>query len=146
MKKISKILLLVTLTFVYLGVSAQDKIISFSDLPKTAKTFISKYYNEDQVAYIVMDKELFSTSYEVKLHNGVEVEFDGKGNWTEIDADTLPVPNGIVPVKIRNYINKSFPNNEIVKISKSKNKFELELKNGLDLEFNNKGEFIRIDD
>jgi hypothetical protein len=33
-----------------------------------------------------------------------------------------------------------------VKIKKSSRKYEVEISNGLDLEFNKKGEFIRIDD
>lgn len=146
MKKISKLLLLVSLSFIYFGANAQNKVIPFSDLPTVAQNFISKHYATKQVTYTVMDKDFFSTSYEVKLNNGVEIEFDGKGNWKEIDADLVPVPNEVVPSKIRNYVNKSFPNNEIVKISRSKGKIEIELKNGLDLEFNKKGDFIRIDD
>lgn len=140
-----KILMLMTLTSLYFCAIAQNKVILFSDLPQAAQKFISNNYSAKEVSYVVMDKEFFSTSYEVKMNNGIEIEFDGKGNWKEVDAGLLSVPNNVVPKKIRQYVNKSFPNNEIVKISRNKRKYEIELKNGLDIEFNKQGEFLRVD-
>lgn len=146
MKTIKKLFLVVALAFVAISVKAQDKRIQFTDLPKAAQNFVTTYYAANQVSRVKMDKDLLSTSYEVKLKNGVEIEFDGNGNWTEVDAKKKAVPQQIVNPKILSYVKKSFPNNEIVEISLSGRKIKVELTNGLDLVFNKKGEFVGIDD
>ena len=81
----------------------------------------------------------------------VHIEFDDviedkNGNWTEVDAKKNAVPHSIIPASIREYVKKSFPNNEIVQISKDSREIEVELTSGIDLKFNSKGEFIRVDD
>lgn len=125
---------------------AQDKAITFSQLPQAAQSFINKYFDEKGVSYITEDSGFLSgRDYEVKFNDGKKVEFDSKGDWTEIDMGKDAVPARIIPAGILKYVNKAFPNNNIVQIDKSSRQYEVELSNGLDLEFNNKGEFIRID-
>lgn len=146
MKTLNKLVLIMVLAFVSIQVKAQDKVIQFSNLPKMAQDFVTTYYDVKQVSYVMLDKELMTSSYEVKLLNGTEIEFDSKGNWTEVDAKKNAVPSQLVMPSIQSYINKSFPNNQVVQISRKGRKIEVELTNGLDLEFNKKGKFIRIDD
>ncbi|GGH16123.1 hypothetical protein FAZ19_06060 [Sphingobacterium alkalisoli] len=125
----------------------QEKIIQLAQLPQPAQLFIKTYYSKTAVSYVTLESEFLSEKeYKVVLANGVKIEFDGKGSWTEIDAKLNAVPPNIVPVSIHAHIKKSFPNNNIVQISKSIRKYEIELTNGLDLEYNKKGEFVRIDD
>ncbi|WP_140938564.1 PepSY-like domain-containing protein [Sphingobacterium lumbrici] len=128
-------------------VQAQEKIIQLEQLPQSAQSFIKTYYPKATVSYITMENEfLAEKEYKVVLTDGVKIEFDGKGNWTEVDAKLHAVPTNIVPASIHAHIKKSFPNNNIVQISKSSRKYEVELTNGLDLEYNKKGKFVRIDD
>ena len=126
---------------------AQDKVISFNQLPQAAQSFITTHFEQKNVSYITEDSEFLSgTDYEVKFNDGKKVEFDSKGNWTEVDMEKDAVPASIVPAAIVAHVNKAFPNNSIVQIKKSSRKYEVELSNGLDLEFNSKGNFLRIDD
>lgn len=128
-------------------VQAQEKIIEFSQLPKLAQDFITMYYDRDDVSYIQQDAEfLRGKTYEVHLVDGKEIEFDSKGKWTEVNAQKDAVPSDIIPAAIREHVHKSFPNNTIVEIKQSSRKYEVELSSGLDLEFDTKGNFLRIDD
>ncbi|TJZ61381.1 hypothetical protein FAZ15_09305 [Sphingobacterium olei] len=128
-------------------VQAQEKIIQFARLPTSAQSFIKMYYPKSTVSHITMENEfLTEKEYKVVLTDGVKMEFNGKGNWTEVDAKLHAVPTCIVPASIHAHIKRSFPNNNIVQISKSARKYEVELTNGLDLEYNKRGEFLRIDD
>jgi len=146
MKIINKFLWIVCLAIMCLNVNAQDKLIKFKELPKVAQNFIITHYNANQVSYIQLDKEFLSSKYEVKLKNGVEIEFDSKGNWTEVDAKHSAVPKRIVNPKVTSYVTKRFPGEEIVQISKDRRKIEVELTSGIDLVFKSTGEFVRIDD
>ncbi|MVZ65254.1 hypothetical protein GQF61_05265 [Sphingobacterium sp. DK4209] len=126
---------------------AQEKVIQLNALPKTAQAFMSSHYNHEKVSLVKSEKDLLSPiEYKVVLTNGTKVEFDKNGNWTEVDGKKKAVPQDIVPASIKEYVRKSFPNNEIVQISKSSREIEVELTSGIDLKFNSKGEFIRIDD
>ena len=147
MNIINKSWLAALLFCVAFGANAQDKLISFEQLPKKAQQFISDYYNRDQVSVVTEEREFMEGKhYEVKLKDGVDLEFDAKGDWTEVDAERKPVPAAIIQAPISDYIHTRFPDNEIVQISRSARHFEVELTNGIDLTFNKKGEFLRIDD
>src|SRR5690606_38435447 len=126
---------------------AQHKIITLEQLPQAAQNVIKRHFDAQKVSYIKEDSNFMSgNDYEVKFNDGKKVEFDSKGNWTEVDMDKSAIPPGIVPENIIAHVNKAFPNNSIVQIEKSSRKYEVELSNGLDLHFNSKGEFVRIDD
>jgi hypothetical protein len=125
----------------------QEKVIEVNNLPKAAQSFISSNYGNDKVALVKSEKELMqSIEYKVVLASGIELEFDSKGNWTEVDAKSKSVPQGIVPAKIKSYVQKSFPNNNIVQINKDSKGYEVELTNGIEVKFNKNAEFIKIDD
>lgn len=55
-----------------------------SNLPKDAQDFISKHYPDAKIVSI--EKNFLRTEYDVRLNNGVEIEFNGKGNFKKIDA------------------------------------------------------------
>lgn len=146
MKVLKKSFLPLSLSLLTLGAWAQDRSISFAELPRTAQAFIENHYDPGQVSHIVLDDEFLSDKeYKVVLKDGIQVEFDGKGNWTEVEAERQSVPDEIVPEAIRTHVKKSFPGNEIVQIARSSRRYEVELTSGLDLEFDKSGKFIRID-
>lgn len=142
MKKFLSLLFIVSsiLTF------AQDKIIAFNQLPQAGQKFISSYFDVKNISTVLMDNDYFSKDYEVIFANGTKIELDGDGNWTEVDGKRNAIPTSFIPKSISSYVNKSFPNTKIKKIEKKRFKYEVELTNGLDLEFNSKGQFTKIDD
>lgn len=138
-----------TAFFLFIGISsnAQESIITKNELPKTAQKFVSDYFAKSTIDYVKMDKETFSTDYKVKFTDGSEIEFDSKGEWTEIDGNKTVIPTGFIQKSILTYVKEKFPNTQIIKIEKGRfGKQEVKLSNGLELEFNSKGEFKRIDD
>lgn len=146
MKKIVTGLLVAAVALTANDAHAQ-KNLQLNQLPQTAQAFIQKHFDAKNVAHVIEEDEFFSSKeYKVALADGTQIEFDSKGNWTEIDSDVQPVPQAIIPNNIRQYISKSFPNNQVVQISRSSRKYDVELASGIDLEFDSKGKFKRIDD
>ena len=142
MKNIVSVILIALGTSVF----AQDQIVTFNQLPTKGQNFISKYFQKGQVSTVVLDNDYISKDYDVVLTNGTKIEFDGKGNWKEVDGKRNAIPTTFIPQSILNYVNKSFPNTKIIKIEKNRFSYDVELTNGLDLEFDSKGNFVRIDD
>lgn len=124
--------------------SAQEKVISFAELPATAKTFIADYFSNETTSYVMQDG--YPTEYKVVFTSGTKIEFDKNGNWTEVDAGKSALPDGIIPQQIKEQIVQRFPDVLICKIEKDKNTTEVKLSNGLDVKFNSAYQIIEIDD
>ncbi|MBF7091929.1 PepSY-like domain-containing protein [Flavobacterium sp. ALJ2] len=128
-----------------LSANAQKTVITKDALPVNAQTFLKTHFAGQEPTYIVEDKEMLSKDYKVRFATNLEVEFDGKGNWEEVDGNHQSIPTTIIPKKIISYINTNFANTTITKIDKGAWGYEVDLSNGLELEFNSKGNFLRID-
>lgn len=117
-----------------------------ADLPASARTTLTKYFPKKSVNHIKIDKKLVgNTDYEVILNDGTEVDFDHNGNWKEIDMGSNAVPEALLPKALVNYVRKNYKGTKIIGVDKKNNKYEIELSNGLDLEFDRAGNFLRID-
>lgn len=129
-----------------LTVSAQDKMISFEELPASVKTFVSNHFSKENVASVVLDRGLISDEYSIFMNDGTQVEFDSKGQWTEMKSSANEVLKKFIPAKISDYISQKYPSVLIKEIKNKRNNFEVELSNGLDLVFDKKGQFLRFED
>ena len=89
---------------------------------------------------------MFGKSYEVVFTNGSKVEFDGKGEWKDVNCKYTQVPDEIIPQKIKEYIAANFAGAKILEIERDSRDYEVKLNNGLELTFNLKFELIDIDD
>ncbi|MEP6802907.1 MAG: PepSY-like domain-containing protein [Flavobacterium sp.] len=125
--------------------NAQKTTITKAALPVNAQTFLKTHFAGQEPSYIIKDKETFSTDYKVQFANNIEIEFDAKGNWEEVDGNHTSIPAAIVPKAIASYVKANFATTAVTKISKDYKGYEVNINNGLELEFNSKGNFLRID-
>ena len=117
-----------------------------SVLPQGARTTLSKCF-KGKVSLVKIDKTLgHINDYEVVLTDGTEVEFDAKGNWKSVETSIKSsVPSSLLPKSIISYVGKNHKGQKIVGAEKKGSKYEIELSNGLDLEFSLNGDFVKYD-
>lgn len=145
MKKI--LLLLVCLFSLQTVVRADDdRPIAVTQLPASAQQFIKKHFAGNQVAFAKMEKDWFSKSYDVTFTNGSKLEFDEKGEWTEVDCKYTSVPAAIVPKAIADYVAQNYKDVRILKIDRDTRDYEVKLSNRLELKFDLQFNLIDIDD
>ena len=125
---------------------ARDRFISAEQLPANAMTFIQNTFPGQSISYAKYDKDFTKASYEVRLDNGVELDFDKSGAWDKVDCKYSAVPANIVPAAIAKYVKTHFPGAQIVKIDKERYGYDVELSNDLELKFNRNGQLKQIDD
>lgn len=125
---------------------AGDKLTTPEQLPAAAMTFIQENFPGVAISFAKKDFDNGRRNYEVHLNNGVELDFDKKGNWDKVDCQYNPVPAHIVPAHIADYVKATYPGTEIVKIDKERYGYKIELSNDLELKFNKKGMLFDIDD
>ena len=149
MKRILRILMIAICCMVSCNMVANagnDKPISVNALPAKAQTLLSQHFNDQKVMLATIESGVVSRSYDVVLQNGTKLEFDKKGNLTEIDCKQATVPEQLIPQAIRNYLMDNYAAGQSVKkIEMNKNEYEVELANGLDLTFNKHFQLIDID-
>lgn len=142
MKKFVLLLSLSLLFAVTSNACTKDHPITIDQLPQTSQQFIRTHFASLTVASIMADND----SYDVRFTNGTEVEFDKKGEWEDVDCVADAVPAAIIPSAIKNHISTNYPSNFIVEISKDHRKYDVKLNNGLEMEFDKNGQFLRMDD
>ena len=142
-----KILVIMTTMMLSLTACAdRHQLIESSELPVQAQSFIQKYFNMADIAYIERDREGLHFEYNVYLKNATEIEFDHQGNLQALDCQTAPVPQGIVPELITQYVELHHSNYFIVEYIIEYRYLKVELNNGLELIFDLEGHFLRVDD
>ena len=148
MKRILRILMIAICCMVSCNMVANagnDKPISVNALPAKAQTLLSQHFNGQKVMLATIESGVVSRSYDVVLQNGTMLEFDKKGNLTEIDCNQATVPDQLIPQAIKNYLMENYAGQSVKKIEMNKNEYEVELANGLDLTFNKHFQLIDID-
>lgn len=116
---------------------------------KTIETFVATYFPEAEILSTIRD----GLDYEVTLSDYTQIDFDGsmfsKPTWDEVDCRRstahTAVPATLVPTEIADYVNRVYPGQSIVKIAKDRREWDIELGNGIEIEFNSKFVVIEMD-
>ncbi len=144
-----KILLSIALVVaVALGAAARDNYHHDATvLPEAAKTTLANNFKA-KVSLVKVDKEFGRIDeYEVILTDGSEISFDRQGNWKNVEAPgNSSVPSKFIPKGVSDYVSKTHKGMKIVSIEKERSGYEVELSNGIDIKFNQNGDFVRYDD
>jgi len=139
------ILLSAFVFFLGINANAQETAIKNSELPAEATAFIKKYFSKNTIHHAIKDQDKSKITYEVMLDNMTELEFTEKGAWKEVDGKDKAIPTGYILKPILDYVKKNYPKASITHIDKGLNDIDIDLDNGIELEFDLKGKFLRID-
>jgi len=146
MKKIVSLVVLALMAIQF--TSAKDVVTKDEmQLPLAAREFINQHFTKPQISYIKIESELLKgKKYEVVLTSGIELEFDAKGEWTDVDCKRGIVPASIVPEYIKTYVKTNFSGQTIKQIERDRYGIEVELNNDLSLKFDRRGQLRELDD
>lgn len=145
MKKFVSTFAVVLLT---LGVACarSDRPVKVEELPAAAQTFLKSYFPNVEVSFAKLDDAFVYKEYEVMLADGTKIEFNGAGEWENVDCKAYAVPAGIVPQQIKAYVEKSYPGVKIMQIDRDRRDYEISLSNRLELTFDKRFNLVDIDD
>jgi hypothetical protein len=146
MKMKKFILIAVAATVLAAVVCADDRPVTFEQLPKAAKEFVNANFPGVKTLYITKDDDFAFPEYEVALENGVRIQFEHNGSLEQIETRNAPLPAGIVPSQILDYVRLHYPDAFCVGYEKSRNSHEVKLSNRLELKFSSNYHLIEIDD
>jgi len=125
--------------------SKDADVVEPSELPTAVTSFLNAYYPGQDIMRSVLTTGK-DAKYEIRLRNGHEIDFNTNGEWIDVDAPKgESIPAGIAPVAIVDYIVANYSGQNINEISKETFGYDVELTNGVDLEFDKAGGFLRVD-
>lgn len=124
---------------------ADDRPVTFAQLPAPAQAFINTNYPDDKVSYATVDDDFIRPDYSVVLVSGVRLQFDNDGSLEKIEA-RAGVPEGLVPVQIKEYVKATYPDAVITEYEIGRRHYEIKLSNRLELKFNRNFALVEIDD
>lgn len=116
-----------------------------NQLPEKAQIFLATYFPEAKISLARKEVDVMELTYDVIFTDGSKVEFDRKGNWTEVDCLTNPLPEGIVPDAICKVINAHYPGAKVTKIERDHREVDVKLSNRVELTFNKNMQLVDID-
>lgn len=119
-----------------------------SELPQRSVDFIDEHVSSERIADIDVDDNWYNMSdsetYEVEFDNGTEIDFNRKGEITEIEAeDRASIPLTVFPESVRSKLEREYPDAEVVTWEKEKEGHEIELRDGTELWFDSSEEMKR---
>ena len=116
MKKL--IFLFVCVFSIQVALADNDKPINFTQLPQAAQKFVKQHFPKAKIAFVKMETELFDKSYDVVFNNGDKLEFDKKGEWTEVNCKSTVVPAKVIPAPIKKYVETNYPEAKVLSIER----------------------------
>ena len=142
-----KIFLAIACAFTLVANACADNYqpIERTQLPEKAQTFLSTYFPKAKISLVRKEIDVMELSYDVIFTDGSKVEFDRKGNWTEVDCLTHPLPEGIVCETINKVIDAHYPGVQATKIERDHREIDVKLSNRVELTFNKHLQLIDID-
>ena len=112
--------------------------ITPSQLPENIRRFISANYRNAKIVYIDKIKD----EYEIKLSNGIYINFDKNGSWNYISSDDKLSEN-ILPKNIAEKVKrimKKYNNTYVFEINKRIEFYKIKLTNSLELRIRHNGQ------
>lgn len=121
--------LLITLTIVSTSSLFADWVVSPSSLPQKSKAFIQRVYPGAQIWMVERD----GGKFEVKLSNGVSIDFLVNGNWHSIDGEYNGVPLSVLPQAVANTVKRTYPQAMMIDVEKEWGNYKIKLNNMMEL-------------
>ena len=118
-------------------------------LPSTAQDFMRQHFSAISVEEVNENSNWRiweDDKFEVRLSNGIEVDFDENGNVIEIDSqNNEAIPPTALPSKIASYLQANYAGVQVIGWEKQGKDQEVELADGTEIEFDSEGNFRKLD-
>ncbi|MEI0566336.1 PepSY-like domain-containing protein [Brachyspira pulli] len=134
----TKKLFILIITLISASSLFADWIVPVSSLPQKSRNFIAQIYPDAQIWEIEIDDGKF----EVKLSNGVQIDFLQNGQWSSIDGEYTAVPFNALPENVANTIRNVYPQTMIIDVEKEWGNYKVKLNNFMELFISSHGQLM----
>ncbi len=126
------------------GCEKSDQLVDPNRLPDKAQNFITNHFSAATIKNVVKEYDDMTYTYDVYLSDGTQIEFKRGGDWLSIDNRQTGVPSSIFPENIQSYLTTNYPNTFVVDVDRDW-QYDVELSNGVELDFTLGGKIVIVD-
>lgn len=139
-----KKLFLVALAPLLLASCNKEEILPNTEIPAEISGYVSTHFPEAKINGATKDIDGWELTYDNTLEGGFFLEFNRKKEPIDLEGLTK-LPDSVIPPKLLTYVTTNHPDNYIIGWELDDRNQQIKLDNGLELEFNMNGDFLRID-
>lgn len=147
-KKILPLFGLVAMSAIFVACDSDndsnERILNENEIPSAILTYKNQHFPQHEIIRAVQDNERNGTIYEIYLNRNLELDFNGNLQIIDIDGSEQ-LPDSVIPSPILTYVNQNYSGNYITDWELERNHQQIGLNNGIYIEFDMDGSFIRID-
>lgn len=142
-----KLFFIFAIVFGFVSANARNYTHDVNVLPEQAHAILEENFNSD-ISHIKIGKEFGQIrAYDVVMTDGSKISFDKHGNWKEVEVGgSKAVPSALIPNPIKTFVKHNQNAVKVTGIEKNNYGYDVELSNGKDAKFTEKGKFIRYED
>lgn len=119
-------------------------LLTNAEIPSEIIAYVSTHFPADSIIRAEREIENNVVTYDIYLNDSLNLEFNSEFEIIEIDG-IAQLPDSVIPQPILDYVSQNYPSNFITGWELEANHQQVELNNGIELEFDMYGNFIRID-
>ncbi|MDR1714587.1 MAG: PepSY-like domain-containing protein [Dysgonomonas sp.] len=126
-------------------VSAFPPLQNGNHIPEKIQAFLDRHFSKYEMDKLKHDAK--GGECKVKYKNGIKIQFNGNGDWEEIESDYTPLPKSIIdilPKPAITYIAKNHPQKTIVRVKHKSYGYRVKLADEPELDFNQTGNLIKV--
>jgi len=144
MKKTNYLMVLASAVMLLIAGCDKEKVVATDRLPGNAQTYITQHFSDFEILQVVKERDDLKTSYEVYLSEGYKLDFNKNGKIRGVEGSNR-LPDSVVPSSILTYVNTYYPDQFVRNWELDDRGQEIKLSNGMELQFDKEGNFLRID-
>lgn len=116
-------------------------------LPVKAQNFINLNLEKERIVYVRESRTLFlRKEYLAVFANGLKIEFDSDGDWTDMLSDKKGLPQNLVPENVWLYVKEYYASTNVMEIEKKrKSVLRVLLSNRKEIFFDSEGRKMNME-
>jgi hypothetical protein len=138
--------MIVSIAAFVLVAGAEDKPVTFNQLPDEARTFLDTNYQKVKLVLATKDDDFIRPEFNVVLENGVAIQFDNDGRLEKIASRSGDIPAAVIPKQITDIVKSHYPDAYIVEYEVDRKTYEVKLSNRIEITFDSSFRLVEIDD
>ena len=136
--KIKKLLIISLILGLSSSMVFGDWIVPVTALPQKSRAFINSTFPGVQIWKVERD----GGKFEVKLSNGVDIDFYMNGDWKDIDGEWVTIPFSVLSASVANTVKQTYPQSAIIKVEKEWGNYKIKLNNFMELYITANGQLV----
>lgn len=145
MKYTFALALFAVLTIGFASCSQETTSNDMTQLPASVQKTVNDNFDAKVISVTTESAAIGVDEYEIYLNDGSKVTFAGE-EWDEVEVPVgKAVPTYFIPEGVSAYVTENVPGQTIIKIERDKKGYDVDLSNGVELQFDVNGNFVKVD-